>query len=476
MKLMPILLLLAFSSNRSAAADNPAPAQYYSQKTLADLSGLQAKALESDYAFERTRHLSNNIGPRLSGSPQAQRAVEYVAEEMKKAGLSVRLQKVMVPHWVRGKETGEIVEFVGMAPGTSQKIVLTALGGSVATPEDGISADIIVAENFDELEVLGSQKVKGKIVLFNNKYDTSMQNSGFGGRAYGQAVAYRVGGASAAAKLGAVAVLVRSAGSSQHRSPHTGVMHYAPNVSQIPAAAVTFEDAETLAYLATQGRTRVHLTLTPKTLPDAVSYNVIGDLKGHEKPDEIVVVGGHLDSWDLGTGAIDDACGVAASMQVGHLVNKLGLKPKRTIRVIAFMNEENGGRGSKAYFEENKDNLKNHFAVIESDLGASHAIGFATSLKDSAAPMLAPISRALRSQGAFMIEHTKGLGADIEPFENKGVPAFAPKLDARTYFKYHHTPADTFDKIDLKELQELGSVLAVLVYSLANLEGDLPRQ
>jgi carboxypeptidase Q len=475
MKITRLLLLLAAFPCVSAEPEKAPAPKYYSEQTLAQMSRLQDAALASDYAYEQTRHLANNIGPRLSGSPQAQHAVEYVAEEMRKAGLTVRLQKVMVPHWVRGVETGEIVEFTGMTPGTTQKIVLTALGRSVATPENGLTADVVVVKSFDELTALGREKVAGKIVLFNNKFDVGMQDSGFGGASYGQAVAYRFAGASAAAKLGAVAVLVRSAGSSQHRTPHTGAMGYDPDVEKIPAAAVTYEDAETLAYLATQGKTRVHLTLTPKTLPDAPSYNVIGDLKGSEKPEEVVLVGGHLDSWDLGTGAIDDGVGVAVSMQVGYLVKKLGLNPKRTIRVIAFMNEENGGAGNKAYFEENKSNAKTQFAAIECDAGVSHSLGFLYSGKSEALPMLAPISKVLLKQGAFAIEASENIGADVELLQKAGVPTFAPKLDMRTYFKYHHTAADTFDKVDLKEIRELGSVMAVLAYGLANLEVPLPR-
>ncbi len=303
--------------------------------------------MSSDYAYKQTAYLSMNIGARLSGSPQAQRAVEYVESEMKKLGLDVRLQKVTVPHWVRGEEKGELVEWEGMAKGTTQKVVLTALGGSIATAANGLTAEIVVVDSFDELNALGADKVKGKIVLFNNKFDQQMAEQGFGGNAYGQAVAYRGGGAIAAAKLGAVAVLVRSAGGSQNRLAHTGAMRYAPDVTKIPAAAVSFEDAEMIAYLAKMGKVKIKLLLTPQTLPDAVSYNVIADLKGSEKPDEIVIVSGHLDSWDLGQGAIDDASGVAVSMQVLHMLKQLKLKPKRTIRFIAWMNEENGAMGGK---------------------------------------------------------------------------------------------------------------------------------
>lgn len=448
----------------------------YTEKTLTELKTVQKAALASDYALKQTAYLSNNIGPRLTGSPQAQRAVEYVADEMRKLGLEVRLQKLTVPHWVRGQEQGELVQFPGMANGTMQKVVLTALGGSVATPENGITAEIVVVNNFAELESLGRKGVEGKIVLFNNKFDTELAAAGFGGQAYGQAVAYRGAGPIAAARLGAIATLIRSAGGSQNRLVHTGALRYDPNVKAIPAAAVSYEDAETIAYLAKMGTVKIRLLLTPKTLPDTTSYNVIADLKGSEKPHEIIIVSGHLDSWDLGTGALDDACGVAVSMQVPYLLKQLGLRPKRTIRMIAYMNEENGLVGGTAYAAEENANITNHFAAIESDLGASHPVGILYSGKPEIAPFLAPVSAALRDQGAALAQlQSGGVGADIGPLTRLGVPSFAPYFDTRTYFNYHHTAADTFDKINPKHLAESGSVMAVLAYALANVEQPLPR-
>ncbi|MGH9946551.1 MAG: M20/M25/M40 family metallo-hydrolase [Pyrinomonadaceae bacterium] len=469
----PILycIFVGFSFGQQTA---PTP-QLYSDATLRDLRGLQKAALASDYAYLQTAYLSNNIGPRLSGSAQAQRAVEYVAAEMKKLGLDVRLQKVMVPHWVRGEEKGELVEWTGMAPGTTQKIVLTALGGSIATLDAGLVSEIVVVNSYDELNALGRKGVEGKIVLFNDKFDKQLADGGFGGAAYGQAVQFRGGGAIAAARLGAVGVLVRSAGGSQNRLAHTGAMRYEDGVTLIPAAAVSYEDGDLIAHLAKDGKVRIRLLLTPKKLPDAVSYNVIGDLKGSEHPDEIVVVGGHLDSWDLGTGALDDACGVAVSMQVLFLLKQLKLKPKRTIRVIAFMNEENGSAGGNGYAEEEKANYVNHFAAIESDLGASHPLGFYFAGKPEAMPFFAPLSNILRTQGAGQSQMQQGVGADIGPLTRAGVPSFAPWFDQRTYFNYHHTAADTFDKIDPKQLAENGSVMAVLAYGLANIEQPIPR-
>lgn len=465
------ILLFLFAS---VSAQTPSPTPIlYSEKTIREMEQIQDFALKSDYALKQTAYMTNNIGPRLTGSPQAARAVQYVADEMRKLGLEVRLQKLTVPHWVRGEERGELIEFEGMAKGTTQKIVLTALGGSIATPKEGLTAEIVVVNNFDELNALGREKVAGKIVLFNSKFDRELAASGFGSEAYGQAVQFRGGGAVAAGRLGAVGVLVRSAGGSQNRLVHTGGMRYDDSVPKIPAAAVSFEDAETIFYLAKTGKVRMRLILTPQILPDTTSYNVIADLKGSEKPDEIVIVSGHLDSWDLGTGALDDAVGVAVAMQVPYILKQLKIKPKRTIRVVAFMNEENGFVGANTYAGE--ADAGKHFAAIEADLGASHPIGFLFAGKPEALPYLAPIAGVLNSQGAGQVDIRQSVSSDISTLTAKGIPSFSPWFDTRTYFNYHHTEADTFDKVNPKELAENGSVMAVLAYGLANLEQPLPR-
>src|SRR5256886_15155483 len=309
----------------------------FSAQTLADLKRLQQAALTSDYAYRQVAHLSNNIGPRLTGSAQAGKAVEYVASELKTIGCEVQLGRVMVPHWVRGQETAAIVQFPGQAANTTQKIVLCAPGGSVATPADGITAEVIAVRNFDELKSLPRDKVAGKIVLFNNPFDKQMAAEGRGGEAYGEAVVYRSDGPNAAARQGAVACLIRSVGGADYRLPHTGETNYAGDAPKIPAAAVTAEDADLIADLVRQGPVKIKLVLTPQTLPNVESYNVIGDIKGGGHPEQVIIVSGHLDSWDLGTGAIDDGAGVAVSMEAANLIQKLHLKPKRTIRVIAWM-------------------------------------------------------------------------------------------------------------------------------------------
>jgi len=469
------LVGLSRSSSAQLSRSPQPPAVQYSPELISQIKRIQQAALESDYAYRQLAHLSNNIGPRLSGSPQAQTAVEYVANELRKLGLDVQLEKVMVPHWVRGEETGALTDYPGMAPGTTQKIVLTALGGSVATPNEGLTAEVVVVNNFDELTALGRERVAGKIVLFNAKFDQQLADNGFAGPAYGQSVIYRGIGATAAARLGAVAALNRSAGGADYRLPHTGALRYADDAPKIPAAAVTAEDAETMAQLAREGRVRMHLVLTPQTLPDAVSYNVIADLKGSEHPEQIVISSGHLDSWDLGRGAIDDGAGVVIAMQTAQLLKQLHLRPKRTIRIIAWMNEENGTRGARAYADDHKAELANHFAAIESDLGAGHPLGFYAQGKPELLTLLQPLSTVLQSQGAGVTRLVEETGSDVAPLGEAGVPTFAPIQDARTYFNYHHTAADTLDKVNPRELQENCALVAALAYTLANMPQTLPR-
>jgi Zn-dependent M28 family amino/carboxypeptidase len=395
---------------------------------------------------------------------------------MRRLGLDVKLEKVMVPHWVRGVETGELVQFTGQAPGTTQKIVLTALGGSVATPAQGVNAEIVVADSFAHLSSLGREKVAGKIVLFNVRFDKQLAAQGFAGDAYGQAVIYRGIGASAAARLGAIAAVVRSVGGADYRLPHTGALGYEENAPKIPAAAVTAEDADLIAYLAAQGTVKMRLTLTPQTLADVESYNVIADIKGSEHPEQVVIVSGHLDSWDLGTGAIDDGAGVVVAMQAAQLIKRLGLRPKRTIRVIAWMNEENGLMGGRTYAEDYKAEFSNHIAAVESDLGAGHPVGLTAHASPKALEMLQPISAILQASGAGIVRQSQNSeGADISPLDAAGIPTLAPIQDDRTYFNYHHTAADTLDKIVPRELAENAAVVSVIAYAIANLPEALPR-
>jgi carboxypeptidase Q len=464
------------SSSITTPRSSPSPTPIiFSPQTLADLKRLQQAGLSSDYAYKQVAHLASNIGPRLSGSAQAAKSVEYVANELKAIGCDVQLERVMVPHWVRGEETAALVQFPGQAENTTQKIVLCALGGSVATPADGIIAEVIAVKNFDELKSLPRDKVTGKIVLFNYPFDKQMAAEGRGGEAYGEAVVYRSNGSSAAGRQGAVACLIRSVGGADYRVPHTGQTDYAHDAPKIPAGAVTAEDADLIADLARQGPVKMKLILTPQLFPDVESYNVIGDIKGSQYPEQVIIVSGHLDSWDLGTGAIDDAAGVAVSMEAANLIQKLHLKPKRTIRVIAWMNEENGQAGSKQYGKDHEKEISRHFAAIETDGGAGHPLGINIKGKPEVKKMLAPVAAILQESGAGVLNFVEHCGVDIEPLEKANVPAFSPIQDSRFYFNYHHTAADTLDKIVPKELAENSAVVTVLAYALADMEQPLPR-
>ncbi len=319
------------------------------------------------------------------------------------------------------------------------------------------------------------ERVAGKIVLFNYPFDKQMAAEGRSFQAYGEAVVYRSDGPSAAARQGAVACLIRSVGSADYRLPHTGLTDYAADAPKIPAATVTAEDADLIANLARQGPVRMKLILTPQTLPDVESANVIADIKGSEHPEQMVIVSGHLDSWDLGTGAIDDGAGVAVSIEAANLIQKLRLKPKRTIRVIAWMNEENGEAGSKQYAKDHEKQISNHFAAMETDGGAGHPIGVNIKANGEVKKMFAPVANILQESGAGTLDLVEHCGADIEPLEKAGVPAFSPIQDSRFYFNYHHTAADTLDKIVPKELAENSAVVAVMAYALANMERPLPR-
>ncbi len=436
---------------------------------------LRDAALKDPYALDRLRHLTNNIGPRLSGSPQAQQAVDYVAAQMRALGAEVTLEKATVPHWVRGAETAEVVAWPGQTQGTTQKVVLTALGGSVATPPEGLTAAVVVVDNWQQLHALPASAVKGKILLFNHSFDKELAAEGKGLEAYSGGVVYRGAGPIAAASVGAVAVLVRSVGGADYRIPHTGLTMYAPGVPKIPAAAVTAEDADLLKDLTSQGPVTLHLTLTPQTLPEVESYNVIADWKGTEHPEQVVLVSGHLDSWDLGTGAIDDGAGVVVSMEAIQLLKELGIRPRRTVRFVAWMSEEEGSEGAAAYMADHKNQLADHIGAIESDLGADHPTGIYYSGKAALGQWLRPVAQVLDPIGAETLVAAAETGEDIAGLTGAGVPGFAPVQDSRYYFNYHHTAADTFDKVDPKHLNENAAVMAVLAYALADSAEAAPR-
>jgi len=435
---------------------------------LATMSRLRDAAMQDSYALNQLRHLTNNIGPRLSGSPQAAHAVEYVAAEMRALGAEVTLEKAKVPHWIRGSESAELLSWPGQAPGTRQKVVLTALGDSVATPPDGLTGEVVVVDDWQQLKAMPAGSVKGKILLFNHKFDKQLA-------AQGDAVVYRGAGPVAGAAAGAAAVLVRSVGGADFRLPHTGFTAYSNDVAKIPAAAVTAEDANMLQDLAGQGPVTMRLTLNTQTLPDADSYNVIADWKGTEHPEQVVIVSGHLDSWDLGTGAIDDGAGVVVSMQSIQLLHELNIHPRRTVRFIAWMSEEEGSEGAAQYMIDHKAEFANHIGAIETDLGADHPSGIFYAGKPALGAWLRPVSQVLEPIGAETNALAPETGEDIAGLTENGVPSFAPVQDSRFYFNYHHTAADTFDKVDPKHLDENGAVVAVLAYALADSGEPAPR-
>ena len=431
-------------------------------------------ALQSDWAYARLADMTDLIGPRLSGSAGAAAAVQQVADTMRQLGAKVTLQPVKVPHWVRGVETAEIVDYAGRPQGVSQRVVLTALGGSGATPAAGLTASLIIVKSLEELKARASE-VKGAIVLIDTPFDQEMAERGLAGVTYGQGSRARFLGPKTAAVLGAAAALVRSVGGADFRIPHAGATGLDDN-KRIPAAAVTVEDALLMGRLAARGPMKMHLTLTPQNLPDADSYNVIADWPGTDKADEVVVVSGHLDSWDLATGAHDDGAGVVAAMGVLETLKKLDYHPHRTIRVIAWMNEENGGRGGQAYFEAHKQALGKQYAAIEMDSGAGRPFGILASVGPRSEKLFAPLRAALQPMGAHAFTRRDALGTgDLHRLETGGVPSFEPLVDSHSYFHYHHTPADTLDKVNPDNLKRNVALMSSLAWFLANIDGEIGR-
>ena len=440
----------------------------------AALVKIREAAMRSDYAWQRTEDMTDLIGPRLSGSPGAAAAVTQVADAMRKLGAKVTLQPVKVPHWVRGIETGELVEYTGRPQGVTQRVVLTALGGSGATPAEGLVAPVLVLNDFDELKTR-AREVKGKIVLFDVPFDQHMADRGLAGPAYGAGSAYRRNGPRMAAELGAVGALVRSVGGANYRLTHTGSAGLEDG-ARIPAAAVTAEDAMLMARLAKRGPLSLKLVLTPQNLPNADSFNVIADLPGSEKPEEIVIVSGHLDSWDLSPGAHDDAAAVASAMAVFDVLKKLDYTPRRTIRFIAWMNEENGMRGASTYLAAEQANAARHFGAIESDNGVGRPFGLRASVQPQSVKLFAPLQAALQPIGANVFQRQDVLATgDLAGLERAGVPSFAPLVDTSSYFDYHHTAADTLDKVDPDLLRRHVALMTATAWYLANMEQDIGR-
>jgi hypothetical protein len=414
-------------------------------------------AMADTEGYNRLAYLCYRIGNRLSGSTGLERAVAWSAEQMKAAGLSnVRIIPVKVPHWVRGAESAKLV-----AP-LEKPLHMLGLGGSVATPTGGITADAVAVDTFDELTKLGREKIQGKIVVYNEEYT-----------GYGATRNYRSTGASRAAAFGAVAALVRAATPLAMQIPHTGEMNYDPAQPKIPTASISPEDAIMIARLVKDGvPVRVHLEMSAQTLPDADSGDVIGEIPGREKPEEVVVIGGHLDSWDVGMGAQDDGASIMACMQALALMKKLGIQPRRTVRVAFWVNEENGGRGGVAYREFVGDKIKNHVAAIEMDGGAEAPVGYGAGVDANSMAMLQEIGRLLERVGASQISGGGG-GSDIQPLLRDGVAGLSERTVGTHYFDWHHTEADTLDKVNPEEFRKNMASLAVMSYVLADMPDRL---
>ncbi|MGH8230291.1 MAG: M20/M25/M40 family metallo-hydrolase [Steroidobacteraceae bacterium] len=474
MKLLPTASVLASVLIGVATAAEPTPPALDPQ-LAATLAQLRDAAMSSDWSWQRLEELTDRIGPRLSGSAQLALAINQVSAAMRLPGVEVRLQPARIPHWVRGEEHAELIDYPAHPQGLSQPLHLTALGSSSATPAGGLTARVIVVHDFDELHARAAE-VRGSIVLFEVRFDQRLADNGEAMRAYEEAGAYRFVGPSAAAELGAAAALVRSIGGADYRLPHTGATIFKPGQTAIPAAALTAEDADLVTRLAAQGPVTMKLLLTPRTLPDVDSANVIADWPGSERPDEYVVVSGHLDSWDLATGATDDGVGAMAAAGVIRVLQQLNVHARRTIRFIGWTNEENGGRGNKAYFDSVQSAIAKQAGAIESDSGAGRALGILAGVAPAAVPTLQALLPILTPIGAGTLERRdEEIDADIGPLQQAGVPAFAPLVDTRHYFDYHHTAADTLDKVDPQNLKSQVATMAVLAFYLAQLPDPLPR-
>lgn len=415
-------------------------------------------ALKDSSAWNRIAELTDTFGHRLSGSDALERAIDWTMDKMRADGLeNVRGEPVMVPHWVRGMESAELV-----TPRRAS-LAMLGLGGSVGTPAGGITAPVLIVTSFADLQSRSDQ-AKGKIVLFDVPFTE-----------YGQTVPYRRDGATAAARAGAVAALVRSVASFSMNTPHTGSMRYDSTVTRIPVAAITVEDAMMLRRMQDRGQAvTVKLQMSARTLPNALSRNVVAEIRGRELPNEIVVFGGHIDSWDVGQGAMDDAGGVVAAWEAVRLMKQLGLRPRRTVRVVGWTNEENGIRGGQAYRATHAAEVDRHVFALESDNGVFKPYGIAAVGSDSAIAMLKRIAPLLARIGADSV--VKGSGeADIGPLLAAGVPGAGLYVDGSKYFWYHHTSADTPDKLSPREVAEAVAVMAVYAYVLAEMPETLPR-
>jgi carboxypeptidase Q len=451
--LLSVVAVATFATGLPAQATDSIVLKY-----RADADRLIDAALRDSAAWNRLAAMTDTFGNRLSGSKNLEDAIDWVLAEMRRDGLeNVRGEAVKVPHWVRGDESLALVS----PRKTSLRIL--GLGGSVGTPKQGITAPVMIVGSFEELTARAAE-AKGKIVLFDVPFTT-----------YGATVRFRGSGPSAAARVGAVAALVRSVTPMSLRTPHTGALRYDSTVAKIPAAAITVEDALMFRRMVARGqKVVVTLRMGARMLPDAPSRNAIAELRGSEKPDEVVVVSGHLDSWDVGQGAMDDGGGVVAAWEAVRLMKQLGLRPRRTVRIVAWTNEENGTAGGRGYRDAHRDELAKHVLAIESDEGVFKPRGVGFTGSDSATAIVRRVASLLARIDASAVVPGGG-GADVGPMMALGVPGMSPDVDGSKYFWYHHTEADTMDKLDPHEVALCVATIAVMAYVIADLPDPLPR-
>jgi carboxypeptidase Q len=462
-----ILSLIVLVSTTSVGLGQEAPSEpLVPEAVQAQARALQQSILQGTKAFDIVRSLTVEVGPRLAGSPGDKAAVAWALRTLKGLGFSnVRAEKVTVPHWERGAESGAI-----LAP-FPQPVALAALGGSVGTPAGGLEAEVVEVPTLEALSSLDPAQAKGKIVFISTRMKRTKDSSG-----YAETVPIRSRGAAAAAKLGAVAALIRSVGTDNNRTPHTGSVRYEDGVAKIPAAALSNPDADLLSQQVASGKpVRFRLSLGARQLPDEESANVMGEIPGREKPEEIVLLGCHLDSWDLGTGAVDDGAGCAIVLEAARRIGELPKKPRRTIRVVLFANEEHGLSGARAYAAVHAAELPQHVIAGESDFGSGRVWAIASRVDPARLPAIGIMADLLKPLGVEQGNNEASGGADITPFREAGVPVFALSQDATYYFDLHHTANDTLDKIDPKDLDQNVAAWATVAYVAAEMPADFGR-
>lgn len=463
-------LLIAASTTVALAAPARSAEPAWSRAELTAAAQLRDAALTGSRAYDIVSSLTTEVGPRLAGSPGDRAAVAWAVAKLKALGLqNVRTQDVLVPHWVRGEASAEIV-----SP-HPQPLVAVALGGSIGTPDDGIEADVVAFDDLESLRAATREQVEGRIVFLRKRTERTRD-----GKGYADAVGGRATGPSVAAGLGAVALVIRSIGTSTNRIAHTGTLVYNIEQPKIPALSISNPDADLVERQLAAGQTlRLRVRLTSRDLPRTRSANVIGEIPGTDRADEIVVLGAHLDSWDLGQGAIDDGAGVAIVSAVGALLHERGMKPSRTIRVVLYANEEFGLSGANEYAHAIGDEIGKHVGAMEADLGSGRVWRFQSRVLPSAAAAMQSIAGVLKPLGIEAGDNEARGGADIGPLRRAGVPVFTLQHDASEYFDVHHTVNDTLDRVDRRSLDQAVAAYAATAWLVSQARvplGPIPAE